>query len=46
MPSASSGDGAPDAVPDGARTPMTALPVPRPEDVYDAETLAGFRAAG
>ena len=25
---------------------MTALPVPRPEDVYDAETLAGFRAAG
>ena len=25
---------------------MTALPVPRPEDVYDAETVAGFRAAG
>ena len=25
---------------------MTALPVPRPRDVYDAETMAGFRAAG
>ena len=25
---------------------MTALPVARPEDVYDAETVAGFRAAG
>ncbi len=25
---------------------MTEYPVPRPEDVYDAETRAGFRAAG
>ena len=25
---------------------MTAYPVPRPEDVYDAETVAGFRSAG
>ena len=25
---------------------MTALPAPRPQDVYDAETVAGFRAAG